>query len=441
MPQLQSGWPMLGHLVAFQRDPMAMLRRGFEALGEIFQFKLANRQFVVFAGPEAHEAFFHAPDTVLSAKEVYQFTIPIFGKGVAYDATSEVMAEQLAFLHPALRDTSMQRYARLMQEEIRDYFTGRWRDEGELDLPAVLNELTVNIASRCLLGEEIRSRLDSGFADLYDDLQGGINTLGFFLPRLPTPAHRKRDRARREVARVISGILDERRRTGHKAEDFMQALMDARYQDGRALSDEEISGLLLTVLFAGQHTSGVLATWTGLELLNDKQYLQRVIEEIETTYDGGRSITLANLKQQVVLDNAIREAMRLHPPLIILIRKVLEDFDYAGCAIPAGSMATVSPALSHRLPDVFKHPDQYDPDRFAPPREEHKVHPYTLVGFGGGHRRCIGTHFAYFQVKAIWTEILRHYQVEATSSVPVPNYGSWVTGPKPPCRIRYRRRS
>jgi hypothetical protein len=49
--------------------------------------------------------------------------------------------------------------------------------------------------------------------------------------------------------------------------DFMQALMEARYADGRSLRDEEITGLLLTALFAGQHLSGVLAAWVGIDLL------------------------------------------------------------------------------------------------------------------------------------------------------------------------------
>ena len=68
-------------------------------------------------------------------------------------------------------------------------------------------------------------------------------------------------------------ILAERRRAGRREPDFMQALMEARYADGRSLRDEEITGLLLTALFAGQHTSGVLAAWVGIDLLRHREYL------------------------------------------------------------------------------------------------------------------------------------------------------------------------
>ena len=91
-----------------------MLSRGWRQLGDLFRFRLGPRQFVLFTGPEAHDAFFSAPDDQLDAKSVYQFTVPIFGRGVAYDVAPEVMAEQLGFLYPALQDAAMQRSVRFM---------------------------------------------------------------------------------------------------------------------------------------------------------------------------------------------------------------------------------------------------------------------------------------------------------------------------------------
>jgi sterol 14-demethylase len=434
------GVPILGQALDFQRNPLGLLLTAWREHGELFQFRLAGRAFVLFAGPEAHDAYFRAPDNQLSAREGYQFTVPIFGKGVAYDVLPERMSEQLGFLAPLLKGAAMQSYARLMHAEIDDY-TRRWGAEGEIDLPTLTNELTVNIASRCLLGAEIRGNLDTEFARLYHDLEGGINTLGFFLPRLPTPAHRRRDRARREVAALMSRILAERRRSDSRPEDFVQALLEARYGDGRALSDEEITGLLLTALFAGQHTSAVLAAWVGIELLQHRDYLARVLSEIETVYGQGEGLSLETLKEQGVLERAVREGERLHPPLIVLVRKVLRAFEYKEFHIAAGTLAMVSPLLSHRLPTVFKDPERYDPDRFAPPREEHKQATHALIGFGGGRHRCLGTHFAYMQIEALWSVLLARFEWDLVSPPPVPDYGSWVTGPRAPCRVRYRRRS
>ena len=81
----------------------------------------------------------------------------------------------------------MRKFALIMFDETKR-FADALGAEGEIDLPHAMNELTVKIASRCLIGQEVRDRVDTGFAEAYHELQNGINTLGFFLPRLPTAA-------------------------------------------------------------------------------------------------------------------------------------------------------------------------------------------------------------------------------------------------------------
>lgn len=209
-PMLAGGWPPIGHLPEFQRDPVALLSRGWREHGELFRFRLGPRDVALFTGPEAHDLYFRAPEEQLNAKAVYRFTVPIFGRGVAYNTSPELMAEQLGFLFPALREAAMRRFARIMFEESRQ-FADALGEDGELDLPHAMNELTVKIASCCLLRQEVRDQVDTGFAETYHDLQKGINTLGFFLPNLPVAAHRKRDRTRRKVARLFSRIMTARR--------------------------------------------------------------------------------------------------------------------------------------------------------------------------------------------------------------------------------------
>ena len=439
IPELGGRWPLVGHLFEFRQDPIAMLLRGWREHGELLRFRLGPRDFVLFTGPEAHDCYFRAPEEQLDAKSVYQFTVPIFGRGVAYDVAPEIMSEQLGFLVPALREAAMRRYAAIMFEET-NLFADALGESGVVDLPHAMNELTVKIASRCLIGDELRGHVDSGFAEAYHELQNGINVLGFFFPRLPSPAHRRRDRARSKLSTIFSGIMEERRRSGAAPDDFMQSLMTAHYEDGRALCDEEITGILLTVLFAGQHTSAVLATWTGLELMRAPSYLEEIRHELREVYREGGEVSLSSLKRQLTLERAVRECERLHPPLILLVRKVLKPLEYAGHTVPAGVLAMVSPAVSHRLPHVFDNPDRFAPDRFAPPANEHRQHHYALIGFGGGKHRCMGEHFAYMQLKAIWTVLLDRFDFQLGGSFPKPNFSNWVTGPREPCQVRYLRR-
>jgi sterol 14alpha-demethylase len=436
-PELPGGLPYIGHALEFRRDPAGLLQRGRDQFGEIFSFLLAGKQVTVLTGPKANEAFFQAGDDQLSSKEAYQFTVPIFGQGIAYDAPPDVMTEQIRMLFPALRDQRLQSYAQFMADEAENFFE-KWGDSGEVDLLVSMNELTTYVASRCLVGHEFRQNLSAEFASLYHDLEGGLNMIAFFQPNLPLPSFKRRDRARVRMVQLISQIIADRRATGKEGEDFLQTLMTARYANGESLSDDAITGLLLTVIFAAQHTSAVLATWTGVLLLEHPEYLPEVLQEQHDVFKG--EMTLDVIRRMDAMERAIKEAERLRPPLIMLMRKILKDFEYGDYCAPAGGLAMVVPAVSHRLPEVFTDPTRYDPDRFAPGREEDRKSSYTLIGFGGGHHRCIGLTFAQQQIKVIWSVLLRKFELDLAEHGHPPDYSTFVIGPKRPCLIRYRRR-
>jgi sterol 14-demethylase len=440
-PHLSGGLPWLGHALDFRRDPIGLLARGRARLGDVFSFELAGTRVTALIGPAAQAAFFQAPDDQLGAREVYQFMVPVFGKGVAYDVAPEVMDEQMSLLFPALREERLQAYARVMQEEAEAYCRA-WGESGAVDLLDAMNELTVFIAGRCLVGDAFRRSLSEEFARLYRDLEGGINLAAFVNPHLPLPSLRRRDRARRRVGELIGRVIRDRRASADRGEDFLQTLLEARYSDGTALDDDVITGLLLAIVFAGQHTSAVLATWTGLLLLQHPEHVARLRAEQAGVFGGDPAeMSLAALGRLDALERCIKEAERMHPPLVMLMRKVLRDFEHGGHVVPAGELALVSPALAHRLPDVFRDPDRYDPDRFGPGRQEDRATRYSLIAFGGGRHRCIGSTFAYQQIKVIWSILLARFDWVAEQASAVPDHSTFVVGPRPPRRARYRLRA
>jgi sterol 14-demethylase len=439
-PKLSGSLPLLGNIVSFGRDPIELLRKGQAAHGEVFRFQLFQDPCYFLSGVEAQKAYFNAPDDVFSAKEAYQLMTPIFGKGIVYDCEPSLMNEQLGFLYPALAKRRMQTYAEYMCEEATQYIAG-WGDEGEVDMLKVTTELTTFISSRCLLGYEIRKHFTDEFVHLYKDLEKALTPIAYFFPNLPLPKFKRRDEARAEIVKLISRIIEGRRASGDTHPDFLQTLMEARYKDGRALTDDEIAGLLLTVVFAGHHTSSVLSAWTGLLLFKHPQFVPALLDEQRQVFGGGRPMDFESLGELPTLERAIKEAERMHPPLVLLMRKVMKDYRFKDHTIPAGSLAMVSPAVAHRLAEVFPDPNTYDPDRFAPPRSEDSRH-FTLIGFGGGKHRCIGLHFAYMQIKALWSVLLQNFEFELSQPHDSyqPNYDFMVVGPRQPCNVRYRRR-
>src|SRR6516225_11325456 len=104
VPTLAGGLPWLGHALAFQRNPVAFLEEGLARHGEIFRFGLCGKTVYALLSPHGNEAFFRAPDDQLSAREAYRFTVPIFGKDIAYGTSEERMSEQLDLITPALSE-------------------------------------------------------------------------------------------------------------------------------------------------------------------------------------------------------------------------------------------------------------------------------------------------------------------------------------------------
>jgi len=306
-----------------------------------------------------------------------------------------------------------------------------------------MNRLTILTASRCLLGPEIREnpKVAGEFAALYHDLEGGLNPIAFFYPYFPLPAHFKRDRARVEIQKLFASIIKERRsRTEEKFEDMLQNLLDSNYKTGEVLADDAVVGILLGLLFAGQHTSGITSTWTGFFLCTHPQYFKELLQEQEQIKkEFGDEISFDSLKKSVMLENCVRETLRLLPPLIILMRKVLLPLKYKNFNIPAGDLLCVSPGVANRLGTVFTNPEEYDPHRFD--RGEHTAQPYSFLSFGGGRHGCPGENFGILQIKTIWTVLLREFEFEIPGGkMPTPDYTNLVVGPHIPATITYRRK-
>ena len=133
-------------------------------------------------GPKAHEKYFRLKEADVSMREVYALMTPIFGKGIAYDAEPAIMKEQLGFFHAALRESRMRTYAQGFVEEAENYFD-KLGDEGVVDLYEVGNELTIYTSSRSLLGTDFRNNLSDEFAQVYYEMEAGLNMLAFFAPK------------------------------------------------------------------------------------------------------------------------------------------------------------------------------------------------------------------------------------------------------------------
>ncbi|MBK6740450.1 MAG: cytochrome P450 [Haliea sp.] len=435
IPIVSGAQPTGGHLQEFNTTPLAFLHRAYAECGEVSQFDLGGLRTVLLVGPPAHEAFFRAADEQLSAAQAYQMMVPVFGEGIQYGAPPAIERQQLKMQVQGLKHERMVNYAAVVEQET-EQFLRDWPAAGEFDIYDAFTRLTLKTSTHCLLGSEFRQQLTEEFAELYHALEDGLAPSSISNPFQDAERFRARDRARERLEALIGERVAQRRQAGGWEHDMLQVYMDATYNDGRKLTDHEITGMVIWFMFAGHHTSSNTTAWTLLEIARNPRYRDRLHAEIDALFADTEELTLKGLREIPLLDGFIREALRLHPPLNAITRRVMSDWHYEGYTVPAGSNIMVCPHISHKLPEYFPAPDVFDPERPVP------QNPFVEIPFGGGRHKCIGNGFAILQVKAILSTLLHQYHFELAA--PPGSYTeimpALILRPSDPCVLRYRRR-
>jgi len=428
-----------GHLEELRVDPIGLMERTRAECGDVGTFRLADKDVVLLTGPEANELFFRAPEEDLDQAEAYPFMTPIFGEGVVFDASPE---ERRKALHnQALRDKFMRGHAETIAAEV-DRMLAQSPEGGEIDLLDWFAELTIYTSSSCLIGKRFREQLDGRFAALYHDLERGTDAIAYVDPYADIESFRARDAARLGLVALVQAIMDGRAGEPPPEKDdrdLLDVLMSITNEDGSLhFSADVITGMFISMMFAGHHTTSGTAAWTLIELLRHPDFLCEVLEELDGLAADGVEVSYQALREMPKLEAAIKEALRLHPPLILLLRLAKVPVDVEGYRIPAGALVAASPSVSNRDPQAFDDAEAFDPRRYLTPREDDVANPWSWIPFGAGRHRCVGAAFAMMQLKAIFSVLLPRYRFELTQphDTYVNDHSKMVVQLAQPCAAR-----
>jgi sterol 14alpha-demethylase len=435
-PRVSGGEHEHGHLEEMRTDPIGLLRRVHAECGPVGSFDLAGRSVVLLSSSAANEWYFRTPDGLLDQAAAYPFMTPIFGEGVVFDAPPERRAEMIR--STALRGDQMVGHAEVIAAEV-ERAVAAWDSDREVDLLDFFAELTIYTSSACLVGKKFREQLDGRFASLYHDLERGTDALAYVDPYAPIESFRRRDEARVQMVALIEAIMATRGSYTEQDRDLLDVLMSLCNEDGSSrFTADEITGMFISMMFAGHHTTSGTAAWTLIELLRDPGAMAQVVEEVDGLFDQGGTVSFQALREIPFLDACVKEALRLHPPLILLLRVAQEDLEVDGFTIRKGDLVAATPAVSNRLPEHFPDSDAFDPTRYLDPRNEDRGNPWAWIPFGGGKHRCVGAAFAQMQLKAIFLVLLRRFRFEMTQAPDTyrDDYSKMVIQLQQPCAVR-----
>ena len=260
---------------------------------------------------------------------------------------------------------------------------------------------------------------------------------------LPTPRWLRfldRQRTTRLEAADFAPLLDrliaERRGAGYAGRrDLLWRLANARDRDtGEGLSVAELHDEILT-LGATSATSLRPMPWIWYLLATHPAAEATLHAELDRVL-GGRRPTVGDLAKLVYLRQVLDETMRLYPPLpIMMMRTATEDDVVCGRRIPKKSIVGIFPWVVHRHRKLWRDPDQFDPERFAPAETASRSR-YAYLPFAAGPHVCVGASMAMLQLIVAVAVLAQQFRFRLVPGRPVeptawtnirPRHGMWMT--------------
>jgi cytochrome P450 len=242
---------------------------------------------------------------------------------------------------------------------------------------------------------------------------------------LPRPGMAAGWRAVQALRGAVAAMLRERRELERKAggapDDLMHRLTQARDPEtGQSMNDEQLIDNLLTFYLAGHETTARALTWTLYLLSRSPEWSARLEEEVAQV-TGGAPVASAHIERLALVQQVLKESMRLYPPVPLMSRQCVAPARLGGHDLARGATVVMPIYAIHRHARRWQDPDAFDPSRFAPEREA-QIPRYQYMPFGAGPRICIGMGFAMIEATAMLATLLqraRFAPVEGREPVPV----------------------
>jgi cytochrome P450 family 135 len=398
--------PMPWQTLRWMLRPGPFLSECHGRYGDVFTVRIANEQtWVMLAHPDAVREVFTGDPGTLHAGEGNRILLPVVGPSSVLLLDDREHMHQRKLLLPPFHGERMRRYGELMGEIAAEEI-GSWPTGEPLRLWPRMQAITLEVIMRAVFGLDAgaqREHLRRPLARMLDWLMRPGRLLAFAAlgPErvMDLPGYR---RVRAEVDARLYEVIRARRGDTSLAEreDILSMLVQARDEDGRAMSDEDLRDELITLLVAGHETTATSLSWAVERLVRHPAQMARLRDDVLAGEDA-------------YLDAVVKETLRLRPVLPIVARRLTEPWEVAGHRLPAGAAVTPCIWLVHRRPDLYPDPLAFRPERFL----ERPPGTYTWIPFGGGVRRCIGASFALFEMTAVLAEIVRRVDLEPVAPV------------------------
>jgi len=436
----QKGSLLLGVMAEFNRDTLGFIERCRD-FGDIVRMRFLYLTACFIYHPDHIEYVLasNAKNFIKSRSLRSPFFQRLVGNGLL-TSEGEVWKRQRRLAQPAFHRQRISAYGEVMV----DYATrmiSSWRAGDERDIHREMMRLTLEIVVKTLFNADVSGEADKVGRVLSQMVKPFASqaTVKWILDnRLPTPTHRRFNRAAGEIDEIVYRIVAERRSSGNDEGDLLSMLLAAQDEDGSQMTDRQLRDEVMTLFLAGHETTALTLSWAWYLLAQNPEVEEKFHAELDDVL-GDRQPTVADIYLLKYTEMIAKESMRLYPPAYGVGREAIDEFGLGGYRVPARSQIFMFPWATQHDPRFFAEPDRFFPERWTEGLNN-SLPKYAYFPFGGGPRACIGNYFAMMEIVLLLATIGQRFRFSLLPDHPVSVLPAMSLRPKDGIKVRVENR-
>ncbi|OVA19528.1 Cytochrome P450 [Macleaya cordata] len=413
LPPGPRGLPLVGNLLSLDPELHTYFTDLAQKFGPIYKLQLGNKLGIVVSSPTLAKEVLKDYDTTFANRDV-----PAAGRTVAYGGSDIVwnpygpewrMLRKVC-VREMLSNASLDAVYSLRHREVRRLVRhvhskiGSPMDVGEQMFLTILNVITSMLWGGTLKGDE-RTTLGAEFRQVVSEiteLLGTPNVSDFFpsLARFDVQGIQKKIRVLfMRFDKIFDLIIEQRLKMEAEGEeessnkDFLQLLLKLKDEEDAKtpFTMKHLKALLMDMVVGGTETTSNTVEWAIAELMNKPEMMRRAQEELERVVGKDNSVEESHLPHLPYLHSVMKEVLRLHPALPLLVPHCPSlSCTVGGYLVPKGARVFVNVWAIHRDPSIWVNPSEFDPDRFFNGQGDFSGNDFNYFPFGSGRRICAG---------------------------------------------------
>ena len=369
------------------------------------------------------------PDDFPKSDRVREGLAPLLGDSV-FVTNGAQWKQQRRIIDPAfeggrLRDSfpAMQDAARATVARLDARLDGQG---AALEIEAETSHAAADVIFRSLFSIPIEHEIAAQVFDrfrAYQRAQPLLNIAAFVpLPRWLPRLHRRRTRrAAQEIRDLIARLIEARAAEiakGTAPDDLATKIMTTPDPEtGKRFTPAEMVDQVAIFFLAGHETSASALAWALYLLATHPEAQARVAAEAAAL---PANPGFSDLSKLGFTRDVFREALRLYPPVPMMVREAVQAERFRDREVPRGAQIVLSPWHLHRQTRLWDDPDGFDPARWQTPAGRASARDAYLP-FSAGPRVCPGAGFAMAEGVLLMSAIVGAFRLSPVEGrVPVP---------------------